>query len=683
MKLKLILALFLIFLFHSSVAGGGNMRFDMFDKNGVLHFNYKAKELAPRQAEARKILEGDLLKFVAIPKEKRTWDNTFNLYSQIFDKYENAIGQAGFLAYVSTDKELREAALALEQDISQYMVEVGTRKDIYQAFKDFADGNPKLGEIEAKMLKDAMLGFKKSGLMLPRAQLEKFKAIAKKRARNSINFSQNVREYEDSLEVSLKELDGLPQDYIDKLKKTKDGKYIITLDYPDYNPFMLNASDDKARQELEFKFSRRGGQVNIGILEDSLKLRQNSAKLLGYKNYAASRLDTKMAKKPQNVIYFLTNLEKKLKPLAKKELAALKKFREEEIGKNRKPFTAWDAGYWTNLHKKKFYDIDPEKIKEYFQTDVVIAGMLEIFGNLFGVQFEQVKIPVWHKDVKAYKIVDTESKKDIAYVYMDLFPRGGKYKHAACFDLVDGERKPDGSYQKPFTAIVANLNPPSKNMPSLLKHGEVETLFHEFGHVLHSVLTEAPYSSISGTAVAGDFVETPSQILENWAWSPQVLKTISKHYKTGNPLDEETINKMLDAKNHFSANFYIRQNFLAQIDMKYHTSKGKVNTTKEWAKLKKKITMLPMTKDTYPQASFDHIMSGYAAGYYGYLWSQVIAQDFFGEFKKAGIFNPQIGKKFRKEILAVGGSYDEEKLVETFLGRKVDNTPFLKSLGLL
>ena len=655
---------------------------NMFNKDGFLHFNYHAAELAPREAAARVELEEDLKKLVAIPKKERNFENTFLAYGDAFEKYSHALGQAGFLAYVSEDKELRDAALELAQEISKYMIEVSTRRDIYKAFKDYADTKPKLPEIEAKMLKDTMTGFKKSGLTLNDKKLEKFKELNKIMATDSINFSKAVREYKDDLIVSKARLKGLPQDYINRLQKTKDGKYIITLDYPDYTPFMLNADDEDARRELEFKFARRGGEDNIKLLENTLLLRAKTAQMLGYKNYAQSRLDTRMAKKSKNVDVFLKDLEKKLKPMALAEDKELLKLKEEKTGIKSEFFNAWESGYWNNLHKKMYYDIDQEKLREYFQTDIVIDNMFKIFGNLFGVSFDAAKIPVWHKDVKTYAVKDSESKKIIAYIYMDLFPREGKYKHAACFDLVGGKLNKDGAYQKPFTAIVANFNPPGKGTPSLLTHDEVGTLFHEFGHVLHNVLTEAKYESISGTAVTRDFVEAPSQLLENWAWHPVVLKQISKHYKTGKPLDDEMIQKMIAAKNHGSGNFYIRQNFLAQIDMLYHADNKKQNTTKEWADNKLRITAIPMTKGTYPQASFDHIMSGYGAGYYGYLWAEVIAQDFFAEFEKHGIFDPETGRKFRKEILAPGGSYDEKKIVEKFLGRKVDNKPFLKSIGL-
>ena len=672
---------FVLPLFLTTLLMAGENVMNMYNPDGTLHFNYKAADLEPSEQAARKILEEDLAKIVALPKEKRNFQNTVLAYEEAFDRYSKALGQAGFLAYVSTDEELRNAALALEEKISNYMVEVATRKDIYQAFKDYADTNPKLPKIEAKMLKDSMIGFKKSGLMLEGKDLETFKDLQKKKSKNAIEFSKNIREYKDSLAVSKEELSGLGEDYINRLEKDENGKYIITLNYPDYVPFMLNADDDNARKLLEEKYSRRGGTQNISLLEDNLFLRYQTAKLLGYPTHAHNRLDTRMAKNPKNVMNFLQDLEKKLKPLAKKEQKELLKYKTEKTGQKTKKLETWQGSYWSNKYKKEHYAVDAEKIKEYFPTDYVIENMLDIFGNLFDVKFKKADIDTWHKDVVAYKVLDNKKGQTIAYIYMDLYPRDGKYKHAACFDLVAGKELKDGSYQKPFTAIVANLNPPSKDRPSLLKHDEVETLFHEFGHVLHNVLTEAKYSSISGTATSMDFVEVPSQMLENWVWQPQVLKKISKHYKTGETLSDELINKMIAAKHYATGSFYLRQNFLAQIDMRYHLTKKKIDSTAYWSKYSKKIRGVPLREGAYPQASFDHIMGGYDAGYYGYLWAEVIAQDFFSEFEKNGIFNKDIGAKFRKEILAVGGSYEEEELVQNFLGRKVSNEPFLKGIG--
>lgn len=655
---------------------------DMFNKDGVLHFNYRAQDLAPAEAEARVKLEKDLAALIAIPQEDRTFENTIMGYERAFDNYGNALGMSGFLSYVSTDKQFRDAANDLQMQISQYMVDVATRRDVYKAIREYTDTNPRLDPVQAKLVKEMLIGFKNSGMDLNDADLEKFKALNKEKAEYIIKFDKNIQEYKDPLAVTQEQLRGLGEDYIQKLSKTDDGKYLVTLDYPDYVPFMQNADDEQARKELEFKFNRRGGQENVELLEKTLTLRREIARLLGYKNHAELRLEDRMAKNPKTVMAFLKDLQKKLKPLGKKEDKEMIAYKNSKTGKNSRTLYSWESGYWSNKFRKENLELDSEKIKEYFPSQVVIDGMLDLFGGVFGITFEPVDIPVWHPDVKAFKIKDKASGELVAYFYMDLYPREGKYKHAACFGLVEGEEKQDGTYQIPFVAIVANLNKPSGDTPSLLKHSEVETLFHEFGHVLHNALTKAKYSAFSGTSVSWDFVEAPSQMLERWAWDPQVLKKISKHYKTGEALPDDLIKRMIAAKNFGAGGMYLRQDFFAQYDMTLHTADTTPDTTKLYFELTKKIRGLPLTKGTIPQASFGHIMGGYDAGYYGYLWSEVIAEDFFGEFKKNGIFNPETGLKFRREILEKGGTLDEEKMVENFLGRPADNKPFLKSIGL-
>ncbi len=536
--------------------------------------------------------------------------------------------------------------------------------------------------MEAKLVKEMLIGFKHSGMDLSDEDLEKFKALNKEEAQHVINFDKNIQEYKDPLEVTREQLKGLGEDYIGKLEKTANGNYLVTLDYPDYVPFMLNADDDEARKALEYKYNRRGGEQNVELLEKTITLRRQIAQLLGYKTHADLKLENRMAKNPKTVMAFLKDLQKKLKPMGKAEDKFLIAYKNEQTGKKSRTIYPWESGYWSNKYRKENLQLDSEKIKEYFPSQVVIDGMLSLFGGVFGITFEPVNIPVWHEDVKAFLIKDKQSGAPVAYFYMDLYPREGKYKHAACFDLVEGYEKEDGTYQLPFVAIVANLNKPSKDTPSLLKHGEVETLFHEFGHVLHNALTKSKYKAFSGTSVSWDFVEAPSQMLERWVWNPTVLKQISKHYKTGEALPDELIARMLKAKNFGSGGAYLRQNFFAQYDMTLHTAAKTPDSTKLYFDLTKKIRALPLTKNTIPQAAFGHIMGGYDAGYYGYLWSEVIAEDFFSEFEKNGIFNPEIGLKFRREILEKGGSEDEEKLVENFLGRPANNGPFLKSIGL-
>ncbi len=672
---------FILILCMLALAAGVNGMENMF-RNGVLHFDYKAEDLAPTEKAARKQLEKELDALVAIPDEKRTFENTVLGYERAFEHYSNALGMSGFLAEVSTDKNFRDTASALQMEVSQHMVDIATRRDVYRAIKAYADTKPTLEPDQARLLKDMMIGFKNSGMELNDTDLETFKKLHKEKAQYVIQFDKNVQEYKDYLDVSEEELSGMGADYISKLQKTQDGKYRVTLDYPDYIPFMQNADSDEARKQLEFKYNRRGGPENVQLLEKTITLRRQIAHLLGYKTHAALKLENRMAKNPDNVFSFLRDLEKRLKPMAKEEDKKLIAYKNEKKASKSRTLLPYENAYWATKYKKENLDVDPEKIKEYFPSDRVINGMLDLFGNLFGISFEPASIPVWHPDVKAFKIINKSDGALVAYFYMDLYPREGKYKHAACFDLVAGQEKEDGTWQIPFVAIVANVNKPSADTPSLLKHNEVTTLFHEFGHVLHNALTKARYSAQAGTAVSWDFVETPSQMLERWAWNPDVLKKISKHYKTGEPLPDEMLAKMIAAKNFLAGGAYLRQNFFAQYDMTLHTAPKTLDTTKTYFDMTKKIRRLPLTKNTYPQASFGHIMGGYDAGYYGYLWSEVIAQDFFSQFEKQGIFNTDLGLKFRREILEKGGTEEETDMVQNFLGRKEDIGPFLKAIGL-
>ena len=651
-------------------------------RNGVLHFDYKAEDLAPAEAAARVRLEKDLDAVVAIPDGQRTFDNTVLAYERAFERYGDALGMSGFLSYVSVDKSFRDAALALQMQMSQYMVDVATRRDVYRAIKAYADTQPRLESDQSLLLKDMMIGFKNSGMELNDEDLETFKKLNKEKAQYVLRFDKNVQEYKDYLDVTDEQLRGLGDDYKNKLEKTPEGKYRVTLDYPDYIPFMQNSESDEARKALEYKYNRRGGEENVELLEKTLTLRRQIAQLLGYKNHAELKLENRMAKNPKTVEDFLKDLQKKLKPMARQEDKNLIAYKNEKKGSKSRTLYPYESGYWANKYRKEHLEVDPEKIKEYFPSDVVIDGMLDLFGGLFGISFEPADIPVWHPDVKAFKVVNVSDGALVAYFYMDLYPREGKYKHAACFGLVEGHEKEDGSWQIPFVAIVANMNKPAAGAPSLLKLSVVCSLFHVFGHVLHNALTKARYSSQAGTSVSWDFVEAPSQMLERWAWHPQVLKKISRHYQTGQPLPDEMIEKMIAAKNFGAGGAYLRQDFFAQYDMALHTARKTPDTTKKYFSLTKKIRGLPLTKGTYPQASFGHIMGGYDAGYYGYLWSEVIAQDFFSEFEKHGVFDVQTGLKFRRAILEKGGTAEETDMVRSFLGRPSDITPFLQSIGL-
>ena len=318
--------------------------------------------------------------------------------------------------------------------------------------------------------------------------------------------------------------------------------------------------------------------------------------------------------------------------------------------------------------------------------ELVTEGMLAVYQKLLGLTFREIpKAATWHPDVKLYEVSDAASGESIAHFYMDLFPREGKYKHAAAFTLIQGRRLPDGTYQKPVSAMVANFNKPTKDKPSLIKHGEheeVETYFHEFGHIMHQTLTKAKYGRFSGSNTARDFVEAPSQMLENWVWDPAVLDSLSGHYKDRNKkLPKELLEKMIAAKNMNVGLKSLRQMLFASVDQSYHTQGDIEDTTAVYRALQNKIARIPMSPGVHPEASFGHLM-GYDSGYYGYMWSLVFAEDMFSRFKQEGVLNPAIGRRYRELILESGSARDEAQLLREFLGREPNEDAFLKSIGL-
>ncbi len=643
-------------------------------------FNYSKEEFSTLYDEVISRFENKIKEIISIPSENRNFKNTVEAFENALSDFNAEVNIPIFLAYVSPDPEIRKLAYEFQLKISQYSVDIFTREDIFEAIYSYSKKNEVLGETEKRLLDKILFAFKQNGLYGDEKTRKKIKKLLKELVRIELDFSKNLRDTRDFIELDENELKGLDDNFIKRLKRSENGKYIVSTDYPDYMPFMDNAESDEARKALEIKFNNRCYPQNVELMEKAIKIRQKIAKLLNYHTFADYVLEDRMAKNSKNVIEFLKKLNKEVKRKGKKELKELLKLKKERISKDENLIYNWEWRFYANMLKKRKYEVDYEKIREYFPLEKVISGMFEIFEKVFSVKFVPVELEKWHSDVRTYEVRDFNSNI-IAYFYFDLFPREGKYKHAACFAIVKGREK-DGVYIKPAAAIVTNFTPPTDNMPALLKFDEVVTLFHEFGHVTHNIFTKSKYAMFSGTSVARDFVEVPSQMLENWAYDPELLKNLSSHYKTGESLPQDLINKIIAAKNATSGLHYLRQIFFATLDMIYHTKKGKVDTTKIYEKLMKKIFLIPMTEGTHPQASFGHLMGGYEAGYYSYLWSEVICCDFFEEFKKNGILNQQIGKKYVDEVLSKGGSIDEEKIVKNFLGREYSIKPFLKHIGI-
>lgn len=657
---------------------------DMF-KNGHLRFDYTPQEISALEERAAKELDINLNFLAAIPADRRDFTNTVRALEDAYTSYWFVPKNLSLLSYFHQDSAVRDAAANLEAIGVDKKLSVFARKDVYKALKEYADTNPQLNHEDMRLLSKWLERFERAGMALSEKDAEAYAQLNTERLNKITQYNINLNNYKDELVVGREELDGLGETYINRLERTKDGKYIVTLKYPDYNPFMSSAKSEKARKALQEKFARRGGKENVKLLEDTVELRRKQAALLGFKRYPDYVLPVRMAKNYETLEAFLKNLQKEVTPLAQDEMKAYLKLKEETTGQQADEMTAWNLPYWSNQYKKKYYQVDDDKIKEYFPADKVISGMFEVFGNLFGITFTQADLPVWHPEVVVYQIKDKKTGELISNFYLDLFPRDGKYTHAATWSFVDRFELPDGHMQTPSVVIAANFTPAGKGTPSLLEHSEVETLFHEFGHVLQMSMATSKYATLTGDNVAWDYIEAHSQLLENWAWQPQVLKKISAHYKTGETLPDGLISSLVKSKNVGVAVAFLRQNFLGQYDLALHTAAKRVDSTKLYAQMMHNISGIPMTKGTYPQASFGHIMSltdPYDVGYYVYAWSLVIAQDIFSRFEDEGLFNAELGAKLRKYIYTPGTVYDENEMVEKFLGRPYNDKAFLKSLGI-
>jgi len=669
----------LVLLFVSAAA-----RAAVFTPYEPFRFDPTPAELTQDCANLKKRAESALQQIASLPPTARTFDNTVSAFDRaVYDLSDQSAADT-FLEQVSTSAAVRDAGNRCEILLSQFGVDVFSREDLYKALKDYAAKKEPLKGEDARLLDKTLLDFRRAGLELPVKTRDEVRVLRKRLAELESGFGKNINESKDFVLLSKEQLDGTPENFIAKLERVGD-KYKVGVDYPTYFPFMETARDPEARRLLEYKFNNRAVHENLSVFQEALQLRRKAARLLGYRTHADYVDELTMAKDPRTINAFLGRLRGELKPLGREELETLLAFKRGMEGRaSDGVFHVWDWRYYDNLLRKTKYEVDSEKVREYFPTDLVVEQMLGVYQKLLGVRFREIPGGLtWNPDAKLFEISDASGGGPIAYFYMDLFPREGKYKHAAAFELVTGRLRTDGTYQKPVSAIVANLDKPSPDRPSLLNHDEVETLFHEFGHIMHQTLTKAKYGRFSGSNVARDFVEAPSQMLENWVWDADVLQSLSGYYKDhSKKLPKELLDKMLAAKNADVGLFNLRQLVFGTVDMAYHGAHPPKDTTKLYARVQKDVGLIPMSEGTHPEASFGHLMGGYDAGYYGYLWSKVYAQDMFSVFKAQGIMNPAVGRRYRTEILERGSSRDEMDSLKAFLGREPNETAFLESIGL-
>ncbi len=619
--------------------------------------------------------------------ENRTFINTLYALERCDDKFESFMSKMGFLSEVSPKKEIRDVANKLLTEVSHKLVDIEYDRDLYISLLEYYEGNfrdekKNLRKEDIKLLEETIREYRRMGFDLSSKEQNRLKQLMKKTSTLSISFRKNISDYQDYILCTKEELDGLSDRFISTLPKHTDGRYIVTLQYPHVFPFLAEAKNRKKREEIALKNLKKGGVKNLKVLNELVSVRAEIAKMLSYKHHADFRLETRMVKNAKTAEDFQESLLKMLSKGAKKDVLALEKY-AKEIGI--KKLEHYDVSYVGTELKKKLYDTDPEQIRAYFPYEHVREEMFSLFGKLFSIKIKPVKFKLWHKDVLSYQI-DTEEGL-AGYFAMDMYPREGKYGHAAMFDIVvpHEESYKSDTYIASFSSMVCNFQMPSKKIPTLLSLGEVETMFHEFGHLLHMTLSKARLESQAGASVAWDFVETPSQIMENWVWNEEVLKKMSKHYVTGKYLDKQTIEKILKGKTFQNAYFYTRQIIQGKLDLDLHTGKIK-DATKAYREMNKRYFNLDLPiKETLFPAGFGHLV-GYDAAYYSYLWALVYACDAFELFKTKGtkniLTNKEIGTKWRKEVLEKGSSLEEIKLITNFMGRKPSNKAFLKEVGL-
>lgn len=607
-------------------------------------------------------------------------------YEATLGRFDNAVlevNSAGDFPYLMgvahPDAAVREAARLCEPKVDRFTTAMWLDADLAAVIRAYAD-KPETREAlkgeRARLLSDVLRDFRRNGLSLPRDRQQRLRDVNEQITRIGQEFMSNLSASIGSIEIAPASLEGLPKEYVAKHPPKANGKVEITTDYPDFFPFVTYARDRKAALALYVLFTNRGGEKNVKLLERLLALRSEKAKMLGFKSWADYAIEPRMAKTSGAVRAFLDQVRTALKEPAKAEFAELMKEHVRLGGKPTDKLPPSERYFLEDRVRASRYQFNSQALSDYLEIGAVKQGLMDITARMYGLEYREVPANAWHPDVTAYEV--RSGGTVIGKFYLDLYSRPDKYKHAAMFSVRTAKRLDDGSWQTPIAALECNFPKPGAQ-PALMSHEDVVTFFHEFGHVLHHLLTRSELASYSGTATVRDFVEAPSQMFEEWAWSREVLDLFARHHATGEKIPDDLFQAMTRARGFGRALATQRQLTLASIDLELHARDPGLDTTRVVEQAQRANESFAFVKGTHLQSSFGHLIT-YDAGYYGYQWALSLSRDVLTRFQQEGLLNPAVARAFRDEVLAKGGGVEAADLVARFLGRPPNHDAYLAYL---
>ncbi|MFN8315253.1 MAG: M3 family metallopeptidase [Chitinophagales bacterium] len=593
----------------------------------------------------------------------------------------------------NADDEIQHIAMEVSPLLSEFGNDVNLNEKLFHRIKAVYEKKDRLSLTteQQTLLENTYKNFARNGALLNDLQKDELRELDKELSQLSLVFGAKVLNDTNAYELLIdneSDLAGLPIDNITEAREAAKAKgkegWLFTLDYPVYLPFVTYIQNRDLRKKMVLAKNALGFQNNENNTEETLltiaKLKIKKANLLGYKTYADYVLEERMAKTPGTVKHFLNELLEKSTPFANKEFAELEQFAKEKDSIDK--LERWDGAYYSEQLKKSKFNLDEEELRPYFSLENVLNGVFDIAGELYNIKFTKApEVEVYHPEVTVYKVTSSQTNQLVAYVYTDFFPRSTK-RAGAWMSSFKSQCKKNGIDERPQVSVTCNFTKPTATKPSLLTFGEVTTLFHEFGHALHGMLSDTTYPSLSGPHVYWDFVELPSQIFENWCYEKEALSRFAKHYETGEVIPDALIEKIKAAASFEAGMQMLRQVGLASIDFGWHAveSLDHVKQVKEYeAELTAKTSLYPETDGVCTSTAFSHIFQGgYSAGYYSYKWAEVLDADAFEYFKERGIFNKEVATKFKQNILAAGGSAHPMELYKAFRGAEPSIQPLLK-----